>query len=429
MPTIRVPYHKEYREFPVPDNDKVEIVKPNHEKYDESRNQSEEEIISNALFHPISKPKLPKLVDSNSEVAIIVDDQTRPTPTSTILPPILDILKGAGVKDKNITIIFARGTHRQLTEKEEIELLGEKIWRRYRVIQHNSKKDDDLVQVPNSQKKANKWAVQADLRISTGFIKSHDIAGYSGGAKSILPGIADFDTILSNHSYPNLSDSSTGIGILEGNPCREEMENMARKLEPYFILNVILDRDNKVIQAAAGDVISAHRKGVELYNEVAMVKVDSPGDMVMPCCPYPTDSNLYQAIYGAAVTVKVADPILKPNGVIILVAHCPEGLGDESFSKLIMEHQKPDEILKTLSKQDSTQLGQWGGQLWADLLNYATIIMVSEGGIPEEYFEKTPMKHASSLQEAWQMGKEKIGKNSVSGYILPRAPLTLPLVD
>ena len=429
MTTIKVPYHKEYREFCIPDSDKVEIVKPNYDKYDQKKDVSEEEIISTALANPIDKPRLSEMVDSDSKVAIIVDDNTRPTPTSRILPHILNILEDAGTRDANVTIIFARGTHRELSEKEEKELLGKRVWKKYRVIQHDSSNEDQLIQLPNSNKKANKWAVEADLRILTGFIKSHDIAGYSGGAKSILPGIADFDTILSNHSYTNLSDSSTGIGIIEGNPCREEMEDMARELEPNFIINVVLNRDDAVIRAAAGDVISAHREGVKLYNEIAMVKVESPGDMVMACCPYPTDSNLYQAMYGGAVAVKVSKPILKRDGVIMLVAHCPEGLGDESFSELIMKHRQPDKILKTLSEQDSTKLGQWGVQLWADMLNYASIILVSEGGIPEEYFEKTPMKHTSSLEEAWKIGKELIGKKNVDGYVLPRAPLTLPLVD
>ena len=427
MSIIKVPYHKSYRNFTVPDGDILDIVKPSYAKYENINGETEQKIISSALANPIDKPKLENIVDKSSNVAIIVDDNTRPTPTERILPLILKKINKSGVKDQNITIIFFFVFYRKLSVQEEKKLLGNKIWNKYRIIQHESRNKNDLIKLSTSNKKINKWAYNADLRIMIGFIKSHDIAGYSGGAKSILPGLADYNTILNNHSFTNLSDSATGIGILAGNPCREEMEKMALAVEPNFIINVVLNRENKVIKAVAGDVISAHRTGVKLYNEIAMVKVDKMAHIVMACCPYPTDSNLYQALYGAAVTFKVSHPIVKKGGVIILVAHCPEGIGDESFTKLIMDNKKPDQLISTISKENFSQLGQWAGQLWADLLNYANVILVSGEKIPDSYFAQTPMKKASSLNKAWEMGKNILGENNIRGYFLPQAPLTLPL--
>ena len=284
---------------------------------------------------------------------------------------------------------------------------------------------NDLIKLSNSNKKMNKWAYNADLRIMIGFIKSHDIAGYSGGAKSILPGVADYTTILNNHSFSNLSDPSTGIGILEGNPCRQEMEQMALSVEPNFIINVVLNRENEVIKAVAGDVISAHREGVKLYNELAMVKVDEQAHIVMACCHYPTDSNLYQALYGAAVTFKVSHPIVKKGGVIILVAHCPEGIGDESFTKLIMENKTPDQLISTISKENFSQLGQWAGQLWADLLNYAHVILVSGDKINPYSYAQTlqEMMISKAIKNHFEIEKEFLAKE------VKIKPLTLFFID
>lgn len=428
MPVIKVPYHKGYRELNIPENDRVQVLSPDY-KTDYHNSKNEKEIIMKALRNPIDQFHLNKLLNTESKVAIMVDDNTRPTPTAIILPIILKEIGSAGVLRENITIIFACGTHRKLTVEEEKSILGKDIWTNFRIVQHGSKDKSNLKYVKNLGKKANKWAVDADLRIMIGFIKSHDIAGYSGGSKSILPGVADFNTILENHSYKKLSDPYCGIGILEGNPCRQEMDEMARALEPNFILNVVLDKENRIMEAVAGDVISAHRKGVEMYNEIALVEVDSRADIVMACCPHPTDTNLYQSLYGCAVTVKVERPILKHKGIIILVSHCSEGLGDESFTRLIMKYKRPDLLLEFLSINDFTIHGQWAAQAWADLLNYAQIIMVTEGGIPEIYFEKTPMLYASTLNEAWMIGKKLLNKTCIDGYILPNAPLTLPILS
>jgi len=392
----------------------------------------EENIVREAIAYPIKKPSLPQLVNEDSKVSIIVDDVTRPTPTKKLLAPLMETLHKSKVKKENVTIIFARGTHRRLTEEEEKDLIGKEIWCEYKVVQHDFKDEAALIPIKDSlgkiQLKVNKWAVKADLRILTGFIKPHNIAGYSGGAKSILPGIADLNSIKLNHSYWFLSNSSCTVGGIVGNPAREDMDRKARYLEPIFILNVILNQKNEIVQAVAGDLVEAHRKGIEIFNRFAKIEIDSPTDVVIACCPYPTDLNLYQACFGAAVVVRTQRPILRRGGVIILVAHCPEGLGEGGFPELITIYNQPQELLKALARPGFFKLSQWGAQLWADILNFASVIMVSNGEIPEDYFESSPMRNTPSVEQAWELAKKILNKKKIHGYILPLAPFTLPVL-
>lgn len=429
MLQVKIPYAKEYWEVNLPDIDQIDIINPTYP--DSARN--EEILVWKALGHPIEKTRLTRLVNQDSKVAIIVDDVTRPTPTKKLLPPLMEALHKSRVKKENITIIFARGTHRRLTENEEKKLVGPEMWHQYRVVQHDFENEATLVPIKDSsgksQIKVNKWAAEADLRILTGFIKPHIIAGYSGGAKSILPGIAGLDFIRSNHSYRFLSHPSCNVGAIADSPARQDMERKARCLEPIFILNVILNQKNEIVQAVAGDLVAAHRKGVEIFNGMAKVEVKSAADVVIVCCPNPTDLNLYQACFGAAVAIRTERPILRRGGVVVLVAHCPEGLGEGGFPELITTYNQPQELLRALAKPGFFELGQWGGQLWADILNFASVIMVSDGGIPKDYYRSSPMRHASSVEQAWEQAKKILNKKKIHGYILPQAPFTFPILS
>ena len=426
---VKIPYAKEYWDVNLPEIDEIKVINP---VYPGSAGD-EEAIICKALSHPIGKVPITQLVSQRSKVAVMVDDVTRPTPSKKLLPPVMEVLHKSQVKPENITIIFARGTHRRLSEDEEKELIGTEMWGTYKVVQHDFEDEAALVPIKDSsgktQIKVNKWAAKADLRILTGFIKPHIIAGYSGGAKSILPGIADLASIKRNHSYRFLSHPACNVGGVDNNPAREDMERRARYLEPVFILNVVLNQKDEVVGAVAGDLVAAHRKGIELFKAMARIELKSRAEVAIVCCPYPTDLNLYQACFGAAVVVRTERPILRRGGVIILVAHCPEGLGEGSFPELVTTYNQPQELLKALAQPGFHKLGQWGAQLWADILNFASVIMVSNGGIPEDYYSNSPMSHASSVEEAWDEAKRILNRKKVHGYILPQAPFTLPILS
>jgi len=424
MSIIKIPYHKTYLSAKLPAIDNIKVIKPNWPHVEEQ----EETIIGEAFNNPIGKPRLASLVDKGTLISIIVDDITRPTPTKKILDPLLEILTKAGARKDNIRIIFALGTHRKLSREEQRRLLGAQILNEYKVLQHNPQ--ENLVRIKDSTDKrntieVNKWVAEADLRILIGTIKPHAFAGYTGGAKSILPGVSGFETIKHNHSYEFLSHPSSSIGVIEGNPVREDMEKKAHLLEPNFIINVILNNRNEIVNVVAGDLIRAHRKGVKTLDKMVKVKVGSPADVVLVACPFPTDLDLYQASFGATV----ARPIVKQGGVIILVAHCPEGLGGEGeFADLITKYNNPEEILKILSNPNFFKCGQWGAQTWAQILQTASIILVSNGGIPLSYYEKISVEHASSIEEAWEMAKRILNKKKIDAYLLPEAPFTIPVL-
>jgi len=424
MAYVKIPYHKEYKEVNLPDTDNINIIKPRNLK----KVENEKEAIISAIDNPIGKPTLPELINKNSSVSILVDDITRPTPTKKLLGPLLKILGEMGIKKKNIKIIFALGTHRSLSKEEQKRLLGSKILNEYEVLQHNPQEDLTKIEDPIDKEKTidvNRWVAEADLRVLTGLIKPHAFAGYTGGAKSILPGVSGLETIKGNHSYAFLSHPLSSIGVIEGNPAREDMERKAHLLEPNFIINVILNNRNEIVAVVAGDMIKAHRKGVKTLDKMVKVKVNSPADVVLAACPFPTDLNLYQASFGTTV----AKSIVKKGGVIILVAHCGEGLGEGEFVNLITKYPDPEELLGILSDPSFFKCGQWGAQTWAEILQAAHVIIVSNGGIPENYYENSSVERAASIEEAWEKAKKILNKRKLDAYILPEAPFTIPFLN
>lgn len=423
MPDLEIPYYKGYKQVNLPDTDNIRIIKPKYFK----KVENEENAISSAINNPIRKPTLPELISRNSSVSIVVDDITRSTPTKKILRPLLAILAKEGVKKENIKIIFALGAHRKLSKDEERRLLGNEILNEYEVIQHSPQGDLIKVEGPVDEEntiKVNRCVAKANLRVLIGIIKPHAFAGYTGGAKSILPGVSGFEAIKNNHSYEFISHPYSFIGVIKGNPVRKDMEKRAHLLEPSFIINVILNDRNEMIAVVAGDLIKAHRKGVEILDKMVKVKVNSPADVVLAACPFPEDLTLYQASFGATA----AKPIVKKGGVIILVAHCPEGLGEKEFTDLITGYTDPQELLDTLSNPNFFERGQWGVQIWAETLETASIIMVSDGGIPASYYENSPVERVSCIEEAWEKAKRILNKKTIDAYILPEAPFTIPVL-
>lgn len=423
MGTLRIPYHKAYREVALPDCDNIRVIRPEYS----NKAENEERAIFAAIRNPIGKPALHELVTEDSSVSIVADDITRPTPTKKILGPLLSVLVEAGVRKEQIKIIFALGTHRRLDREEERKLLGDEILDEYDVIQHSPR--DELVKIEGpvgegDTIEVNKWVANVSLRVLTGIIKPHAFAGYTGGAKSILPGVSGLHAIRNNHSYEFIAHPSSSVGIIEGNPVRRDMEKRARLLEPNFLLNVILNDGNEIVAVVAGDLIEAHRKGVHIQDEMVKVKVDSPADVVLAACPFPTDLSLYQASFGAIV----AKSVVKKGGVIILVAHCPEGLGEKEFADLLTAYANPQELLDALSNPGFFECGQWTVQIWTEILKATSLIIVSDGGIPNSYYESSSIEHATSIEGAWERAKQILKKGTIHAYALPEAPFTIPFL-
>ncbi|MGF3522247.1 MAG: nickel-dependent lactate racemase [Candidatus Bathyarchaeia archaeon] len=278
---------------------------------------------------PVGNKRLSEIALPESKVAIVVNDATRRTPTDVMLPPVLDELNLAGVKDENVTIIFGTGTHRPVTREEAVRIVGESVFSRVKTVSHNCKAPD-LVHVGNTRHGnkvyLNRVFAEADVKVLLGDVDFHYYAGYSGGRKSVLPAVAGEETIKHNHAL--MLHANARPGILVGNPVNEDMVEAAKLAKVDFILNVVSNSKGQVVKAFAGDWEQAFAEAVKLVDAMYRVVVDRRADIVVVSCGgSPADINLYQA-YKA---VDSALEVVKRGGVIVLVAECPEGHGNQVF--------------------------------------------------------------------------------------------------
>ncbi|MEM0487610.1 MAG: nickel-dependent lactate racemase [Candidatus Bathyarchaeia archaeon] len=376
--------------------------------------------VKRALNEPIGAKKIHEIADPGSKVAIVVDDATRPTPSHLMVPPIIEELKLAGVKDENITIIFGCGTHRPVTEGEALKILGENVVKRFKVISHNCKAPD-LVYLGTTQYGTkvyvNKVFADADIKILTGDICLHYYAGYGGGRKSVLPGIAGEETIRANHAM--LLHPNAKTGVLEGNPVHEDMMHAAKMANVDFILNVVTNSKGEIVKAFAGDLEKAFYEGVKLVDEMYKVPVDQRADIVVVSPGgYPSDLDLFQA-YKA---VDSALNVVKRGGVIVLVAECSEGYGNQVFYEWMVKFKD----LKTIEKQIKQNfiLGGHKAYYLLKALQKTQIILVSV--MPDYYavnvFKlKTARTANEALNQAFTISGEK-----AKVWAIPYGNYTLP---
>jgi len=244
---------------------------------------NESEIIEGSLENPIGTPKIEELVAPSTKVAFLVSDITRPCPSYKILPHVLRRLEKVGVPKENILILFATGSHRAHTREEWIKLLGKDIVNRYRVMDHNSKDKYHLVYVGDTRRGTpvhiNTYAYESDIRIGIANIDAHYFAGYSGGGKSVLPGVAGYESIKANHKLMLKPGAETGR--LTGNPVREDLEEVASMVGLEFIVNVVLDDRKNIVGSVAGHFIKAHREGVKIFDSIYGVKLEKTYDIVI----------------------------------------------------------------------------------------------------------------------------------------------------
>ena len=286
--------------------------------------------VERALKEPVVSKRLSEIVRHEHKVAIVVDDGTRPAPSHLMVPSILDELNVAGVNDDNVTVIFGCGTHRAVTPAEAARLLGETVLNRVKTISHDWIAKD-LVYVGTTQTHGtkvylNRVFAEADVKILTGDICFHYYAGYGGGRKSVLPAVSGEETIKHNHAM--LLHPNARTGVLEGNPVHEDMVEAAKLAKVDFILNVVTNSKGEVVKAFAGDLEQAFSEGVKVVDEMYRVSVDLKADIVVVSPGgYPADVNFFQAYKG----VDSALEVVKRGGVVVLVAECPEGHGNQVF--------------------------------------------------------------------------------------------------
>jgi nickel-dependent lactate racemase len=373
--------------------------------------KTEEELVEEALQHPFGTPKLSELAKGKDKVVLVTSDHTRAVPSKLTLPILLKEIR-KGNPDADITILIATGLHRETTKEEQRRMFGDQIVDHEKIVVNKAFEQDDFEFVRDLPSGAELWvnklALHCDLLITEGFIEPHFFAGFSGGRKSILPGICNAATVNENHSYKAISSPYSTTGVLAHNPIHEDMVCAARAVNVQFILNVALNGEKKVIAAFAGDLEEAHAEGVAFVRSLAQCP-GITGDIVITSNGgYPLDQNLYQS----PKAVATAEACCKDGGVIIMCASCFDGMGGTHFEKLIVKGNV-DEIDEYLSKipPKETIPEQWCAQIYSRILKKHKVILVTTY-LDHELVKKANMIPASSPDEALAMAYEMMGKDA-----------------
>ena len=431
MLKIEIPYAKNTNEyFYIKKNNAFKLLEPEISKI-EDNNVDEESIINFSMEKPIESLKLEELIKFDSKIAIIVDDITRPTPTHKILPILLKRIKNIQTDFKKITIIIANGSHRKHSLEEKIKLLGRKVLEEIKVVDHDAYNDEDLISIGKTKRgtpiKVNKDVVNSDVRILIGLIKPHIDAGYSGGGKSILPGVCGIETIMHNHSFDAVNSPYTRAGVIEGNPIRDDIEEASSKLRPNFILNVILNNKLKIIHAVAGDIIKAHREGIIFIEKIVKVKVNKRYDGAIIGCSYPHNLDFVQSLGVLSIVHRIPNPVVKKNGVLVLISACSEGFGSVCIENFIKKNPNPHKMLEIISKQNYFMDGQWCVQVLAEILMKYKVIIVTEGLDPKDIIAMGAI-YKPTAQQAINYLLKELGEDR-EFIILPEAAYTLPVLE
>jgi len=400
-------------EFP---DDRTTIIEPTHQ----AGLGDERAAVCAALDSPIEVAPLRAQLSPEKTVCIVHTDITRATPNDRLIPWLLAYLEAAGVRRENITLLNGLGTHRPNTRAELEQMLTPEVVANYRCLNHEPENDEALVAVGVTRGGApallNRHLVAADVRIVTGFIEPHFFAGFSGGPKGIMPGVAGLKTVISNHGAHHIGDRRATFGVTVGNPIWEEMRDLALRAGPSFLLNVALNERREITGVFAGDLIAAHRAGCEFVRVSAMQRVDAPFDLVVTTnSGYPLDMNLYQGVKG----MRAAELIVKDGGTIVIAAECSEGMPAGSpHERLLRSTRDGEALLAKLAQPGFAAAEQWQGQIQALIQRRASIHLHS--ALADEDVR------AAHLIPCRDIGATVRAQPAARIAVLPQGPLTIP---
>jgi len=431
MKNFKMKYGKGYQEFEFEEENVIAEIQPN--EFVKS-NLSQGDIVKAALENPIESGRLRDIVKKGDTVCVIVPDITRAWQSpSTYVPPVIEELNRGGVRDEDILIISATGSHRKQTEEEHIKLVSEEIYKRIRVLDHDCNDEENLVYMGTTTRgtivKLNKKAMECDYLVLTGGIVYHFIAGFGGGRKYILPGISSYETIMKNHSYSFNEGAGTGSNPLtrsgnfnETNPINADMFEAASFAKPAFLLNVVVDGDKNITHAFAGDYITAHAEGIKTVILIDGVKVDKKAEMVIASAGgFPKDMNLYQT----SKTIINAAESMEEGGVMIIVSECPEGFGSPATEHIIVNFDNMSDREKDIRKEYS--IGKGIAFLECEHAEKSTFILVTQ--MDPQLFNKTKIKVVKTITEAIELTYKIKGKRNLKTYLMPQGANTMPLFE
>jgi lactate racemase len=381
-----------------------------------------------ALRAPIDSAPLCERVSGEDRgedrVVIVFSDITRPMPNRRVLPVLLAEL--AHVPREQIVLLNALGTHRPNTPQELEEMLGPEIVAEYSIAQHDCWDEDNLVDLGQTSFghpiRINRQYYEASFKILTGFIEPHFFAGFSGGPKAVMPGVAGFPSIMDNHGYEMLSNPNATWGRTVGNPLWEEIREVAALTDPHFLLNVTLNRQREITGIYAGDVWEAHAQGVTFARDTAMVAVDAPFDIVLTTnSGYPLDINLYQAVKGMACAAQ----IIKPGGAIVIAAECREGVPDHGeYRHIVREAGSVEAILQTIGQPGYRRHDQWEALMQARIQQKAEVHIYADG-LSDAETRGMLLAPCHDIEETLAMLCARYGPGARL-CVLPEGPQTIP---
>jgi nickel-dependent lactate racemase len=386
-----------------------------------------ERALAESLAKPIGARPLAELAKGRKNACILICDITRPVPNKLILPQVLKTLEEAGIPRKEILILNATGLHRPNEGAELVEMVGEEIVRNYRIENHHGKNCDEHTYLGTTSNGVPAWIdtryVKADLKITTGLIEPHLMAGYSGGRKVICPGIAALETVKIWHGPKFLESPMADCGIVKGNPVHEENTRIAQMAGCDFIVNVCIDGKRQVTWLGAGDMIKAWEAGVQFCQDIVKVGVPAPLDVVVTSCAgYPLDTTWYQAVKGLTGAL----PIVKKGGTIVMAASLSEGLGSPEFQRLMKENRDLKSFVKRILETDYFVMDQWQLEELAKVVAHCKVKVVTDGLSPDT-LRHCFVEPAATVEQAVADSLNEYGPKAKLA-VIPKGPYVLPYV-
>lgn len=385
------------------------------------------EVLREKLANPTGAKPLAELAKGRKDACIVICDITRPVPNELLLSEMLPVLEEAGIPRENILILIATGLHRPNEGDELVELVGADIAANYRVENHHGKVLDEHTFLGDSPRGVPSWIdsryVNADLKITTGLIEPHLMAGYSGGRKLICPGIAALETVKVWHGPAFLEHPKADCGFLEGNPVHEENTAIAKMAGCDFIVNVTLDKDRQTTSIVAGDMEAAFHEGVAFIENVVKAEVPQECDVVVTSSAgYPLDTTFYQAVKGLTGVL----PIVKEGGTIVIAASLTEGIGSPEFQQLFTDNASLDEFMHRILGKDYFVMDQWQLEELAKVCRKAKVKFVTDG-LPAETINGLFVESAESVESAVAEALAEYGEDARVA-VVPKGPYVLPVV-
>jgi len=416
---LRLDYGASGLDVDLPD-DRVTVIEP----MPRPAASDPHETLVRAIRAPIDRPPLRELWRPGRRVAISVCDITRAQPRRQTIEALFSEMPG--VRHEDVTILIATGTHRVNTPQELEHMLGPELARCCRVVNHDARNAAVLTHVGTTSTGVpvylNREWVDADFRITTGFVEPHFFAGFSGGPKMVAPGLAGLETVMTLHDAQHIGHPKATWGITEGNPVHDDVREIARMVPVDFAVDVTLNREQKITAAFAGEILAEHRRACAYAKDTAMRAVPAPFDVVLTTnSGYPLDQNLYQAVKGMSAAAK----IVKPKGTIVCAAECRDGLPSHgSYGQVLASQPSPERLLSMITAPGYSVPDQWQVQVQAQIQMKADVLVKTDGlGAAE-----VRAAHFEPVDDVTLAVRRALGRagGSATLCVLPQGPQTIP---